>query len=159
MADQSHGTTDEKLRNLIVSRDKACIRYAVLSIKHYAEALVLDVKHVYQALLSLWFDFTGIACKNKIAESHSSEKENSPEFAGKSIVNSIAISTIHSRQHISVKLPPAVLRSSQDEINAFMAITYRKISAQALYTAIPQLISRIIHDDVSFERLLIFQKR
>jgi serine/threonine-protein kinase ATR len=32
-----------------------------------------------------------------------------------------------------------------------MAVTYRKISAQALYTAIPQLISRITHDDVSFQ--------
>lgn len=45
-----------------------------------------------------------------------------------------------------------LLDSSKDEINAFMASSYRKISAQSLYTAIPQLISRIIHEDVSISR-------
>jgi hypothetical protein len=61
------GADDDHLRNHIVSRDKACIRYVVLAIKHYAEALILDVKHVYQVLprlLSLWFDFTGIGKQN-----------------------------------------------------------------------------------------------
>jgi hypothetical protein len=78
--DKVTGTTDESLRNWIVSKDKACIRYVVLAVKHYAEALVLDVKHVYQALprlLSLWFDFTCIPSQ-KFTSLHSSEKGNSP---------------------------------------------------------------------------------
>lgn len=43
----------------------------------------------------------------------------------------------------------ALLISCQDDVNKFMATTFKKISAQALYTSIPQLISRITHDDVS----------
>jgi hypothetical protein len=61
------GIDDEHLRNHIISRDKTCIRYVVLAIKHFAETLILDVKHVYQVLprlLSLWFDFTGIGKQN-----------------------------------------------------------------------------------------------
>ena len=85
--DRVTGITDEKLRNLIVSRDKACIRYVVLAIRHFAEALILDVKHVYQALprlLSLWFDFTSIPSQ-KFTSLHSTEKENSPELRSKFI--------------------------------------------------------------------------
>ena len=124
---QFAGTDDEHLRNHIISRDSACIRYVVLAIKHFSEALILDVKHVYQVLprlLSLWFDFTGIAKQN-------------------------------GKENIRSGLPDggldleAVLCSSQDDINKFMATTFKKISAQSLYTAIPQLISRITHDDVS----------
>lgn len=77
--DRVPGITDEKLRNLIISKDKACIRYIVLAVRHYAEALVLDVKHVYQALprlLSLWFDFTSIPSQ-RFTTLHSLEKENS----------------------------------------------------------------------------------
>ena len=87
--DRVTGITDEKLRNLIVSKDKACIRYVVLAVKHYAEALVLDVKHVYQALprlLSLWFDFTSIPSQ-KSTSLQPSDKENSPELACKFAVD------------------------------------------------------------------------
>jgi hypothetical protein len=144
--DRVTGITDEKLKSLIVSKDKACIRYVVLAVKHYAEALVLDVKHVYQALprlLSLWFDFTSIPSQ-RFTSLHSSEKGNSPDldckFINKKLRNAVSLLTL---------VPSAAfLNASKDEINAFMASTYRKISAQSLYTAIPQLISRIIHDDV-----------
>jgi len=47
----------------MIALDKTCQGYLLRSIKHYAEALSLDTKHVYQALprlLSLWFDFTSI---------------------------------------------------------------------------------------------------
>jgi hypothetical protein len=75
--------TDEKIRNHIVSRDKACLRYVILAVNHYAEALILDIKHVYQALprlLSLWFDFTSIPAKNKVKSGHPSGITNSPDL-------------------------------------------------------------------------------
>lgn len=56
-------TDDDWQRNHTITHDKNCMRYVVLAVKHYAEAVVLDIKHVYQALprlLSLWFDFTAI---------------------------------------------------------------------------------------------------
>jgi hypothetical protein len=55
------GADDDLLRNQTISMDFTCQAYVLLAIKHYAEALALDVKHVYQALprlLSLWFDLT-----------------------------------------------------------------------------------------------------
>ena len=58
-----------------MAHDKACQRYILLAIKHYVEALVIDIRHVYQALprlLSLWFEFTSIGnaeqFKNSILE-------------------------------------------------------------------------------------------
>jgi hypothetical protein len=47
----------------------------------------------------------------------------------------------------------AFLAQSQVETNSLMASIFKKISAQALYTAIPQLISRITHVNVSARRL------
>jgi serine/threonine-protein kinase ATR len=41
----------------------------------------------------------------------------------------------------------ASLSASQDEANAFMAKKFKQIPAQAFYTAMAQLISRVIHDD------------
>jgi hypothetical protein len=67
-ADHTSASDDEQLRSHTISSDRACIRYVVLAIKHYAEALILDVKHVYQVLprlLSLWFDFTSINRNNR----------------------------------------------------------------------------------------------
>jgi hypothetical protein len=45
-------------------------------------------------------------------------------------------------------LSQANFLKSQEEANTFMAKTFRQIPAHAFYTALPQLISRIIHDDV-----------
>lgn len=47
---------------------------------------------------------------------------------------------------------------SQEEANTFMAKTFRQIPAHAFYTALPQLISRIIHDDVRQHMSLAFDK-
>jgi hypothetical protein len=55
------GADDDLMRNQTISIDFTCQGYVILAIKHYAEALALDIKHVYQALprlLSLWFDLT-----------------------------------------------------------------------------------------------------
>ncbi len=51
---------EESARFNILYRDVACRKFTLLAIQHYTDCLVLDTKHVYQALprlLSLWFDF------------------------------------------------------------------------------------------------------
>jgi hypothetical protein len=60
------GTDEDILRNRTIAQDRTCQKHVLLAIKHYAEALSIDTKHVYQALprlLSLWFDFTSIKKK------------------------------------------------------------------------------------------------
>lgn len=62
-SDHLIGSDDDGQRCHTISRDRTLMRYVVLAVMHYAETVVLDVKHVYQALprlLSLWFDFTAI---------------------------------------------------------------------------------------------------
>jgi len=63
-SDHGAGVNDDTLRNQTIVLDRTCQRYMILAIKHYAEALTLDIKkHVYQALprlLSLWFDLTSV---------------------------------------------------------------------------------------------------
>jgi hypothetical protein len=60
------GTDEDILRSGTIAQDRTCQKHVLLAIKHYAEAMSLDTKHVYQALprmLSLWFDFTSIGKK------------------------------------------------------------------------------------------------
>jgi hypothetical protein len=60
------GADEDSVRSRTIAQDRTCQKYALLAIKHYAEALGIDLKHVYQALprlLSLWFDFTSIGKK------------------------------------------------------------------------------------------------
>lgn len=63
-SDHGAGVNDDVLRSQTIVMDRTCQRYMILAIKHYAEALTLDIKkHVYQAmprLLSLWFDLTSV---------------------------------------------------------------------------------------------------
>jgi hypothetical protein len=82
-SDHRAGTDDECQRSHTISRDITCMRYVVLSINHYAETVVLDVKHVYQGLprlLSLWFDFTAI--KNYLKTDRSREPPSASRVAG-----------------------------------------------------------------------------
>ena len=63
-----YGVDEDLVRTNIIFRDKTCQKYILTAMEHYAKALKLDSKHVYQALprlLSLWFDFTSIQ-KDKI---------------------------------------------------------------------------------------------
>jgi hypothetical protein len=69
------GTDDELQRSHTIARDKTSMMFIGLSVKHYAESVILDVKRVYQALprlLSLWFEFTAVQC-----DAPSSKSENS----------------------------------------------------------------------------------
>jgi serine/threonine-protein kinase ATR len=57
------GVEEDLIRAHTIFRDKTCQKYVLMAMNHYATALKLDSKHVYQALprlLSLWFDFTSI---------------------------------------------------------------------------------------------------
>jgi hypothetical protein len=57
------GADEQMSRNRCLALDKTSQRHILLAVKHYAEALSIDAKHVYQALprlLSLWFDFTAV---------------------------------------------------------------------------------------------------
>ena len=74
-SDHFLGTDEDILRSRTIAQDRTCQKHVLLAIKHYAEAMSLDTKHVYQALprlLSLWFDFTSIG--KKAAESDPSQK-------------------------------------------------------------------------------------
>jgi hypothetical protein len=59
----SYGVEEDTVRTSVIFRDKTSQKYILLAMSHYATALKLDAKHVYQALprlLSLWFDFASI---------------------------------------------------------------------------------------------------
>lgn len=77
-----HGVDEELVRTSVIFRDSACHKYILLAMEHYAVALKLDPKHVYQALprlLSLWFDFASIDPKHQIVD----EGINPSGFASK----------------------------------------------------------------------------
>jgi len=52
---------DDAIRQNVILCDESCMKYLLLAMEHYINALKYNSKHVYQALprlLSLWFDFT-----------------------------------------------------------------------------------------------------
>lgn len=58
-----HGVDDDLIRKGVIYCDSICQEYILTAMKHYADSLRLDSKHVYEALprlLSLWFDFASI---------------------------------------------------------------------------------------------------
>lgn len=65
----SHGVDEDLVRTSVIFRDSICQEYILNAMKHYAIALKLDSKHVYEALprlLSLWFDFASIDPKQQV---------------------------------------------------------------------------------------------
>ena len=67
------GSDEDQVRSNIICVDEPSQKYILAAVRHYAEALTLDSKHVYQALprlLSLWFEFTSIQ-KGAASESNS----------------------------------------------------------------------------------------
>jgi hypothetical protein len=77
-----HGVEEDLVRTSVIFRDQACHKYILMAMEHYAIALKLDPKHVYQALprlLSLWFDFASIDPKQQIID----EGLNSSGFTSK----------------------------------------------------------------------------
>ncbi len=52
---------DDAIRQAVILSDENCMKYLLMAMDQYVNALKLSSKHVYQALprlLSLWFDFT-----------------------------------------------------------------------------------------------------
>lgn len=116
-----HGVDEDLVRTSIIFRDLACHKYILMAMNHYATALKLDPKHVYQALprlLSLWFDFASIDPKSQI------------------VPKGFKLSDYEK-----------ILSRHKNEANACMASNLKVIPAAAFYTAMPQLISRVIHTD------------
>lgn len=44
------GSDEDFLRSRVISNDRTCQKYLLVAMKHYAHALSLDMKHLYQAL-------------------------------------------------------------------------------------------------------------
>jgi serine/threonine-protein kinase ATR len=119
-SEHSLDTDEDLLRSKTIAQDSICQIYVLLAIKHYAEATSIDTKHVYQALprlLSLWFDFTSI--EKNVAE-------------------------------LQLELQPSqrkLLSANKDKANDVMNEKSKQIPEEAFYTAMAQLISRVIHYD------------
>lgn len=126
------GSDDDELMYQIIASDSVSQKYVLQVMQHYIKSLCLDSKHVYQALprlLSLWFEFTSI--ENDTL----SEEEKGKSFSLFECVVVLA-------HDLSVKL-----EKSKEDANILMGKNFRSIPAQAFYTAFPQLISRIAHQN------------
>uniref|UniRef100_A0A6U2XGY7 non-specific serine/threonine protein kinase n=1 Tax=Entomoneis paludosa TaxID=265537 RepID=A0A6U2XGY7_9STRA len=123
----SSGNDGGLTANQALALDRASQKYLILAVQHYAEALTLDLKHLYQALprlLSLWFQFTSI--NEKVTQAQK-------------------IALTQSQRGNVNQASPSVLSSNQDQLNELIAKSAKGIAPQAFYSAIAQLISRITH--------------
>ena len=78
-----HGVDEDLVRTSVIYRDAVCQEYILSAMKHYAIALRLDSKHVYQALprlLSLWFDFASIDPSKQIVPEDFNPSGHNSEF-------------------------------------------------------------------------------
>ena len=70
---------DDEIRVRVILSDESCMRYLLLAMDQYINALRHNSKHVYQALprlLSLWFDFTSyLTIDGKATQSNSSQRD------------------------------------------------------------------------------------
>lgn len=88
LSTQDVGTDDEKQRSQTISRDRSCMRFVGLIVKHFADSVILDVKHVDQALprlLSLWFEFTGIKVESVTARHGGTLRREAEQLACESL--------------------------------------------------------------------------
>lgn len=158
-ADRFGGEHQDKSKSRATSHDKASQKYVLLAMKHLSLALSFDIKHVYQALprlLSLWFDFTSI--KEDVHDSQGNDLRSQAEQEAWSTFRLTLCQIIYVKSDSLTRFsffPDADdLGRNQEKANTIMAESYKQIPAHAFYTAIPQLISRIIHVDVSINFVL-----
>lgn len=115
----------------------------MLVVKHYVEALSLELTHLYQALprlLFLWFHFTSTSTLTLLGSCLSC---TSPKF------------TQHWSQP-SVNVALKELAERQKELNVLLAKEITRIPGLAFYTALPQLlISCIFTNDQSESYLVV----
>jgi serine/threonine-protein kinase ATR len=123
----SDNVDDDSTRFRAIASDKCCQKYVLLAMKHYSIAMSLDVRHVYQALPRLLsLWFDCTSIKTREVELLFPLSDDS------------------------------VLLRSQEQANSLMEKNSKTIPAQAFYTAIPQLVSRISHNDVSSLPIKVF---
>jgi serine/threonine-protein kinase ATR len=136
---QGEKTMDEdSFRRISLARDRTCQKYLVTAVKHFLEALGLDLKHLFQSLprlLSLWFEFSSIADDDARSERLSYDLCSQPN------------SQLHTSQLKNKKKDVSAqlisqLRNKKIELDEMMARKYMHIPAHAFYSALPQLISR-----------------
>lgn len=143
---------DDASRARILCNDFLCQKYIRRAIQHYSTALMHDLKHVYQALprlLSLWFDFTGIQLDQGTESTIGySQKLNAPFRFGCINPNFLTIFVFLSQHHY---IPgTAVLSQWQQMLNGDilkMVQSPQGIPMVAYYNVLPQLVSRVIHDN------------
>ena len=123
---------EEAIRTQSLKNDILCQDHLITAMKHYAEALSIDTKHVYQALprlLSLWFDLTSIKTGSSFEESDVNDS-NRNTIRGNACLARARAAWNH-------------LKAKQEDANVVMAKQVKQIPPQAYYTAIPQLIARV----------------
>jgi serine/threonine-protein kinase ATR len=138
--DSLNGIDDNEIRSNIILQDHVCQTHTLLAMDRYASALKMDTKHVYQALprlLSLWFDLVSV-CRG---QPESPSKQDPLRKCRTCIVLKPA--------DYKLTFPSCtdVLRQNQNQANTLMASQLKHIPSVAFYTAMPQLISRVVHDD------------
>jgi serine/threonine-protein kinase ATR len=129
---------EDSFRRISLARDRTCQKYLVLAVKHFLEALGLDLKHLFQSLprlLSLWFEFSSIADEDARSERHTLDLSSQPN-------SQLRTSQLRNKKKdVSAQLI-SQLRNKKIELDEMMARKYMNIPAHAFYSALPQLISR-----------------
>jgi serine/threonine-protein kinase ATR len=123
-----HGIEDDLTRSQILCHETECIEYIPLAIEHYALALKFDMRHVYQnlpRLLSLWFDFLSAKPISESEKLSQNQKDGTKQ-----------------------------LWQKQKAVNYSMANNIKTIPIAAYYTAIPQLVSRLTHDNLETAKIV-----
>mmetsp|Transcript_10899 Transcript_10899/g.30148 ORF Transcript_10899/g.30148 Transcript_10899/m.30148 type:complete len:3004 (+) Transcript_10899:116-9127(+) len=108
----------------VMSTDRTSQKYALLAIQHYAESLTRGHKHLYVALprlLSLYFKVTELKPPDAAIP-------NSQTFKTSAKQGRLDHLSLHQRQ-----------------INGWILNNFKTIPAQAFYSQIAQLVSRITH--------------
>jgi serine/threonine-protein kinase ATR len=147
--DSPHGMEEDVIRFNALYRDNVCHQYILLAIEHYATTLKLDMKHVYQALprlLSLWFDFVSVQPPS--SDDNVPSGALKPEYRGKfnvSYLQACQDLPTPSAHYVQFVGGSDFLAENQNKANLLMADNTKAIPAAAYYTAMPQLISRVIH--------------
>ena len=115
------------------------MEHLIQAINHYGAALNLGVKHLFQSLprlLTMWLEFTSLGDKDAKSAGHDGEN-------------------LHRELSVSHHLMPfyvACLQENQDRLNKIMKRFASSIPAHMFYTALPQLVSSILHPDAESRR-------
>eukprot|EP00977_Amphora_coffeiformis_P015047 scaffold4341_cov161-Amphora_coffeaeformis.AAC.1 len=129
---RSQSSSVEDMRQTCLEQDRACQKYLLQAVKHFVKALVLDLKHLFQALprlLSLWFEFSALSMDGASGGRLPDQTQGSQ--------------TLQVQQE-SLRQLSSQLKIRQNELTKYLANAHNEIQAQAFYSALPQLISRIM---------------